>query len=141
MSKQDEAQIRAVIEDWAAALRAKNAERVMSYGTADMMSFALSPPLVTVESTDGVQAWFNTWQGDIGYEFRDLQIVGGDGVGFSHSLNHMTGMRTSGDETDLWFRHTLGFRKFSDTWKIVHMHESVPFKMDGSYKAAIDLKP
>jgi hypothetical protein len=26
-------------------------------------------------------------------------------------------------------------------WAIVHEHVSVPFYMDGSYKAAIDLKP
>jgi ketosteroid isomerase-like protein len=53
----------------------------------------------------------------------------------------MRGTRTGGEKTDLWFRHTVCFRKVDGTWKIVHFHESVPFYMDGSYKAAIDLKP
>jgi hypothetical protein len=26
-------------------------------------------------------------------------------------------------------------------WKIAHGHESVPMQMDGSFRAAIDLKP
>jgi PhnB protein len=26
-------------------------------------------------------------------------------------------------------------------WKIVHEHSSTPFYMDGSYRAAVDLKP
>ena len=44
-------------------------------------------------------------------------------------------------ETDVWFRHTIGLRKIDGRWKIVHSHESVPFYMDGSDKAAVDLKP
>lgn len=141
MSKQDETQVRAVIEDWTTALRAKDAGRVMSHSAKGMVQFTLAPPLVADEDAESLEAWFDTWQGDIGYELRDLKIVAGDGVAFSHSLNHMTGKRTDGEMTDLWFRHTLGFRKISNAWKMVHMHESVPFKMDGSYKAAIDLKP
>jgi hypothetical protein len=33
------------------------------------------------------------------------------------------------------------FRKIDEEWKIVHEHESVLFYMDGSFKAAVDLKP
>jgi ketosteroid isomerase-like protein len=35
----------------------------------------------------------------------------------------------------------LGFRKIDGKWAIAHEHSSVPFYMDGSYKAAVDLKP
>jgi ketosteroid isomerase-like protein len=42
---------------------------------------------------------------------------------------------------DLWFRETLGFRKIDGKCAITHEHKSVPFYMDGSFKAAIDLKP
>jgi PhnB protein len=38
-------------------------------------------------------------------------------------------------------RQTFGLRKLAGAWKIAHDHMSVPFYMDGSYKAAIDLKP
>jgi ketosteroid isomerase-like protein len=38
-------------------------------------------------------------------------------------------------------RQTLGFRKVAGTWKIAHEHTSVPFYMDGSDTAAVDLEP
>ena len=55
--------------------------------------------------------------------------------------NHPTGTSKSGKTSDVWFRSTLGFRKVGGEWKIVHEHESVPFLMDGSDKAALGLKP
>jgi PhnB protein len=136
-----ETQIRNVIEDWAAGLRAKDAKRVKKHGTDGMVHFSLAPPLVADESGPyGLEKWFKTWDGPLGYELRDLEVVGGDGVAFSHSLNHLTGTQ-HGEKQDLWFRSTLGFRKVGDEWKIVHKHDSVPFLMDGSDKAAVDLKP
>jgi PhnB protein len=53
----------------------------------------------------------------------------------------MHGTKTDGAKGDLWFRHTFGFQRIKGEWKIAHEHESVPFYMDGSFKAAIDLKP
>jgi PhnB protein len=38
-------------------------------------------------------------------------------------------------------RSTLAFRKVGAAWKIAHGHSSVPFLMDGSYRAATDLTP
>jgi ketosteroid isomerase-like protein len=38
-------------------------------------------------------------------------------------------------------RVTVCFRKIAGKWKVVHEHVSVPFYMDGSFKAAVDLKP
>jgi PhnB protein len=135
-------EIRAVIEDWANALRAKDAGRVTSHSAAGFVHFSLAPPLISDEAgTKGLDAWFSTWQGPIGYEIRDLAVAAGGDVGFCHSLNRMSGTMTSGEKTDLWFRHTVCFRRIGGAWKIVHAHESVPFYMDGSFKAAIDLKP
>jgi ketosteroid isomerase-like protein len=77
----------------------------------------------------------------IGLEERDLVVTAGDNVAFSTSLTHMTGAKTDGSEVSLWFRSTNGFRKENGRWKIVHAHSSVPFYMDGSSKACLDLKP
>jgi ketosteroid isomerase-like protein len=38
-------------------------------------------------------------------------------------------------------RMTLGCKRIDGRWRIAHEHVSVPFHMDGSYKAAIELKP
>ncbi len=142
MSEQDNVkQLRSLIDDWAAGLRAKDANRVKRHGVRDIVHFSLAPPLVADESGSyGLEKWFETWDGPLGYELRDLEIVSGDGAAFSYSLNRLTGTQ-HGEKQDLWFRNTLGFRKVGGEWKIVHQHESVPFLMDGSDKAALDLRP
>jgi ketosteroid isomerase-like protein len=38
-------------------------------------------------------------------------------------------------------RSTLCFRREGGAWKIAHAHTSVPFHMDGSFRAAVDLEP
>jgi ketosteroid isomerase-like protein len=53
----------------------------------------------------------------------------------------MTGTRTSGEKSDLWLRNTACFRREHGQWKITHMHNSVPFAMDGSKRALLNLKP
>jgi PhnB protein len=138
----DEAQIRAVIEKWAAALRNKDTAGVLSHYTPNQVHFSLAPPLVsTVSNAESLSAWFATWEGSIGYDILNLNITVGGDVAFSHSLNRMQGTMTDGSKGDLWFRHTLGFQRITGVWKIAHEHESVPFYMDGSSKAAVDLEP
>jgi len=85
--------------------------------------------------------WFQTFQGSIGCEIHDLSITASDDVAFCHSLNRISGTRTGGDKTDVWVRATIGCRRFDGMWLISHEHASVPFYMDGSDRAAIDLKP
>ncbi len=71
----------------------------------------------------------------------DSTITVGDDVAFSHSLNRIYGKRTNGEQTDVWVRVTAYRRKINGKWLIMHERVSVPFYMDGSYKAAVDLKP
>ncbi len=140
----DETQIQQLIEGWAKALRAKDVDGVMSTCAPDILWFNLAPPLQYLRA-DGYrknrEEWFATWQGSIGFEIRDLILTVSDGVAFSHGLNRIHGTRTNGKRSDVWVRQTLGFRKIGGKWLITHEHESVPFYMDGSNKAAVDLKP
>ncbi len=133
------------MKDLADAHHAKDADGVMSHYAADNVMFILAPPLHYTRDNSpgkkGVEEWFSTCRGPIGYDVRDLTIAIGNDVAFCHSLNRMSGTKTDGENVDLWFRETLGLRKIDDKWKIAHQHESVPFYMDGSYKAAVDLKP
>jgi ketosteroid isomerase-like protein len=41
----------------------------------------------------------------------------------------------------LWYRLTVGLRKREGQWRIAHTHASVPFYMDESGRAALDLAP
>ena len=139
----DEDQVRERIESWIEALRAKDVDGVMSHCTPDVLSFDLAPPLEHrgKEVRRGFEEWFPTWAGRIGYELRDLTITTSGDLAFSHSLDHLTGKRTDGEKTDVWFRSTVCLRKLGGAWKVVHVHSSVPFYMDGSYRASVDLQP
>jgi uncharacterized protein (TIGR02246 family) len=140
----DEPQIRQLIDGWAKALRAKDIKGIMSNYVPEILVFDIAPPLL-YKGADAYrknyEAWFESWQGPIGYEIRDLSITAGDGVAFSHSLNRIYGKRTNGEETDVWVRVTACFRKINGKWLIAHEHISVPLYMDGSDRAAVDLKP
>ena len=139
-----EAAVREVIADWAAAVRAKDVDRVVAHYAADVVSFDLAPPLQYAGREalrKSLSEWFPTFQGPVGYDVHDLSITASRDVAFCRSLNRITGTRTNGEKTDVWVRATIGYRRAGDTWLIAHEHASVPFYMDGSDRAAIDLKP
>ncbi|HZZ90641.1 MAG TPA: nuclear transport factor 2 family protein [Caulobacteraceae bacterium] len=133
--------IRHAIQARNAALGAKDVEAVMASGYAGFVGYNLAPPLKASGGKAGLADWFATWDGPIGYEMKDLKVVAGEDVGFAHGFVHMTGRKTDGDQVDIWFRQTFGLRLARGAWKIIHEHGSVPFYMDGSFKAAVDLKP
>ena len=140
-STTDQARIRSTIEHGAQALRAKDAAALMQDRAPDFRLFSLAPPLVSPATRKGLEDWFATWKGGLGYEIRDLEITAGEDVAFAHGLVHLSGTKTDGQRNEVWYRLTLGLRRIDGTWKIVHEHESVPFYMDGSMRAAVDLKP
>lgn len=140
-----ETQIRILRDKLTNALRTKDVNGVMAHFAAETVMFVLAPPLQfkgdEAPGENGLKQWFETFQGPIGYEIRDLHITAGDDVAFCHSLNRISGTRSDGNETDIWVRETLGLCKIEEEWRIIHQHQSVPFYMDGSNKAAVDLKP
>lgn len=142
----DEPQIRALREKLTDALRARDAEGVVSHFAPETVMFVLAPPLQyktgeNAPGLKGVQEWFASFAGAIDYEVRELRITAGETVAFCHSLNRVGGTKSGdGEKTDIWIRETLGLRKIEGEWKISHQHQSVPFYMD-SLKAALDLNP
>jgi uncharacterized protein (TIGR02246 family) len=140
----DGAQIRRLVDSWTEAVRSKDIDRLMSHYATDIVVFDLAPPLQYTGADayrTNWEGWFPTFRGPIGYEIRDLNIVSGENVAYCHSFNRITGTRTNDETTDVWVRATFCCRKIGGKWKIQHGHQSVPFYMDGSYRAAIDLKP
>ena len=140
----DEGLIRKLIDNWAQALRAKNIEGLMADYAPGFVAFDLAPPL-QVRGTDahrkGFEEWLPTFDGPVGHETRELSIAVGGDVAFSHGLNRISGKRTNGEETNVWVRATICFRKLDGRWLVAHEHVSVPFYMDRSNRAAVDLKP
>jgi len=140
----DEAQIQAAIDDWREGLRTKDVERCVSHYTEDVVQFNLAPPL-EYRGKEAVRKnlteWFSTFTGPIGCETQRLEISAGVDTAVAYCLNRISGTKTTGQSTPHWVRVTIGFQKIDGTWLVNHEHVSVPFYMDGSFKAAIDLQP
>jgi ketosteroid isomerase-like protein len=141
--KNDEAEIKRLIEGGVEAFRARDIDGVMSIYARELVSFDLVPPLRYVGAGAYRKRWeetFSSFQGPIVYEIHDLDITMGDDVAFGHSLNRLSGTMNNGQKTDLWVRSTACFRKINGKWLIVHTHVSVPVDLVNG-KAVLDLKP
>ena len=128
-------------EDAASALHLIVAERVAAVAAKDSATLAarqgpapvvfdVLPPLQSRsggEEESKTRAWFDGYAGTIGYQVRDLTVVGDGTVGFCSFVYHVSGTLVSGDEVSMWVRATLGVERVQDRWLIVHDHESVPF--------------
>jgi ketosteroid isomerase-like protein len=140
-----EAQIAALLKGYSAAIRRKDARATVAFYTRDAVAYDLAPPLrlpaSAVRDPDHLQQWFDTWDGPIVTETQDLEIVAGDDVAYGFGLCRMTGTKTDGEQVSLWFRATACFRREDGAWKLAHVHNSVPFAMDGSGRALLDLEP
>jgi ketosteroid isomerase-like protein len=138
-------QIRALLTDRAAAITARDAHRAVAHYAPGVITFSLAPPLryagEEVRDPAGTESWFRTWDGPIGYDIGEPVIEAGSDVAFCHGLTHLTGTKTDGTRVDLWFRSTTGLRRTAAGWQITHEHDSTPFYMDGSDRAATDLRP
>lgn len=145
MAGDDAAAVRAVIDEFAAALHAKDARRAIATLTADCTDYDLAPPLVTTAAMTHdpamLEGWFATWDGPISSVAGDMHVETSGDLAVAWCLRHLTGTKTDGEAQSLWFRVTAALRRENGEWKIAHMHNSVPFAMDGSGKALLDLKP
>jgi uncharacterized protein YndB with AHSA1/START domain/ketosteroid isomerase-like protein len=138
----DQAAIRGIFGDRTNALFGKVVDLALKHLADDLVSYDLDPPLQHVgPNRDALQAWFDTWDGPIAWAMDDTVVeVDGD-LAVARGLGHMTGTKKDGAKADVWVRVTVVLRRIGGAWKITHQHTSVPFHMDGSFKAAVDLKP
>ncbi len=137
----DNAAIEALLTRVMKAHADRDAAAVVEAYAPDAVIYDLAPPLGRRGlKRDEIAAWLATWDGPVTLDCRELEITVDGDLAFSTALNRMRGSQ-GGEPQDLWFRTTTCFRRTNGGWRIVHDHTSVPFYMDGSYRAAIDLKP
>jgi ketosteroid isomerase-like protein len=145
IDSQTEAAIGAPLQAYTDAIRSKDARATVALYTRDAIAYDLAPPLSldarSLRDPSYIQQWFDTWDGPILSEGRDLRIEASADIAYAFCLRHMTGVKRSGEQVDLWFRATMCLRREEGTWRIFHVHNSVPFAMDGSGRALLDLQP
>lgn len=137
--------IRDVIESRAAILKTGDISAMLSYYAPEVVEFSLAPPLQ--QPTDGrdpapMRQWIATFEAPPTREVTQLEITADGDVAFATSIDSLTATpRGTTEGFKLWYRVTLGLRRIDGTWLITHEHESVPFEMDGSFRASVTLQP
>jgi len=141
----DTDEIRQVVSARAAAVAAKDAKAMVAHNAPATIVYSLAPPLRQPSGgrdVGEVEQWLATFQGPMSMEVRDLAVTAEGSVAFCTSLNCLTATPVGMAESfSLWFRVTLGLRKIDGRWLVVHEHQSVPFAMDGTFRASVDLEP
>lgn len=138
-------EIREVIEGKAALLGEGDAKGVMAHYAPDAVEYSLAPPLRQPGhggSPAALEAWMATFEAPPNREVTRLEITADGDVAFATSLDCLTAVPRGATESfSLWFRVTLGLRRIDGRWLVTHEHESVPFEMDGSFRASTALTP
>jgi len=111
----------------------------------DAVVYDLPPPLAnrgdSARDTNALDAWFNTWENGVTVKLENPTVVLNGDLAVVHGLSRMRGVKREQGVVDNWNRRTVVLQKRDGRWQIIHEHGSYPMKMDGSAKAATDLKP
>ncbi|BAT59518.1 hypothetical protein GJW-30_1_02051 [Variibacter gotjawalensis] len=139
-------EILGVLREQEKATASGDAASVVAPMATDIVTYDLPPPLeyhgAGEPAADGLRAWFATWRGPVTVELRDPTVMVDGNLAVVFGLSHMRGQKKDGGSIDTWNRRTVVLRRNGGgDWRIVHEHSSYPLRMDGSGKAATDLKP
>jgi ketosteroid isomerase-like protein len=130
MAMTDHEQIRALIESWAAAVRASDISGILANHAPEMVMFDVPPPI----ESRGLDAYRKTWedtffpwfQSSRIFHIGELSITTSSEVAFSHCLVRCGGTEKDGSHTEFDFRLTTCFKKINGNWMVLHEHHSIP---------------
>lgn len=121
--------IRKLLENWAAAVRAKDLKGILAHHADDICMFDVPPPF----ESRGIKAYRETWDlfysaqpEPVAFDIQRLDITAGTDVAFAFALMQCEEIAQDGRKIPLDFRLTVGLRKIEGNWTIVHEHHSVP---------------
>jgi uncharacterized protein (TIGR02246 family) len=124
-----EAEVRALIERWAKAVRAQDIDRVLADHAGDMLMFDVPPPV----EVRGIEAYrltwspFFEWQKRGGaFEIVSLEVTAGEDVAFATALLRCGTTEDLEKDPQPRLRLTVGLRKEAGHWIIAHEHHSFP---------------
>jgi uncharacterized protein (TIGR02246 family) len=131
----DEAQIRALEDSFAAAVTAKDLDAIMKVYVPDQTLFVFDvvPPRQYVGAAAYRKDWedfLNDLNGPVKFEIADLAVVADGNLGYSHSIQHVTGKNKQGEALDLTVRVTDAYRKIDGHWLVTMEHVSVPVDLN-----------
>jgi ketosteroid isomerase-like protein len=137
------ADIRALLDNWAAAIRAKDIDRLMSLYSPSIVYFDVVPPL-RIKGSDAVRRnflrWFDGWTSAIGQDIGELSILESGNIAAAYMLIRASGTLKNGRTVKYWVRASVCCQRSAQEWLITHEHVSLPVDFP-SGSAAMDLVP
>jgi uncharacterized protein (TIGR02246 family) len=128
----DETSIRELIERWAAAIRARDATRVVTHTSPDTAIFGVRDEVLTWGNAAYRKSWDSFLASNaeaVALDVDELSITAGVDVAFCHALIYCANAAPGGLRWKLALRLTIGLRKVDERWIVVHEHHSVPNRL------------
>lgn len=142
-AKDAQTRIRTRLEEWTAAIRAKDIDGIMACMTPGVLNFDCHSAL-QFKGADAYRAFleacFPHMQGAVTCDMHELSITAGNDVGFCHYIVRVIAQGSDGTEHASWLRATAGLRKIDGEWLVAHAHLSAPFD-PMTEKVMLDLAP
>jgi ketosteroid isomerase-like protein len=125
----DEAEIRALIERWARAVREEDRAGIRADHDPGILMFDVPPPFLS----RGLEAYMATWElflstseKPVAFALHDVQVTCGTEVAFATAIGRCVSICSDGKREPLEFRLTMGLRKIGGRWCVLHEHHSLP---------------
>ena len=129
MVMNDEAEIHALIERWAKAVREEDRPAIRADHDPGILMFDVPPPFLS----EGLDAYMATWETffssvekPVAFAFHDVRVTCGQDVAFATAVGRCVATDSHGKREPLEFRLTMGLRKIDNRWRIMHEHHSLP---------------
>lgn len=125
---ENEAQIRRLIEDWAAAVRNGDIEAILAHHADNIVMYDVPKPFQSV----GIAAYRKTWDTFFAFtkpgvfDIRELHVVADKNVAFCFATMKCADKSNTAEYVELDFRLTVGLMKINGQWTIMHEHHSIP---------------
>jgi len=126
----DEQEIRALVQRWAAAVHTGDLEKVLDRHTDDIVMFDVPPPDDGVRGIDAYRdVWpdFFRWQASGAvFEIVSMEVTAGIDVAYAFALLRCGTSEELAARPEQRLRLTLGLRKEGGAWHVQHEHHSFP---------------
>ena len=125
-----------LLDRYAAAARAKDAEAFLSFYADDVRTFDLWS-VWSYDGKDALRAMVEEWFGSVGsdliaVEFDDVRVEAGEEVAAVSAFTTFRGISAEGEELrSMNNRLTWILRREPEGWKITHEHTSAPAGDEG----------
>jgi uncharacterized protein (TIGR02246 family) len=125
----EEAEVRALVQEWARAVRRKDRAGILRRHSPDVLMFDVPPPLQSRGMDAYARTWdvFFEWSDDpVRFDILDMHVTAGRDVAFVAAILRCAGTDRGAVRAELEFRLTIGLEKVDGEWIVTHEHHSIP---------------